>query len=54
MLILSAKKTVRININNIERKSFVKHLGVYADEHLTWKPQIQHVNNKRAKNIGRL
>ena len=52
MLILSAKKTVRININNIERKSYVKYLEVYIDEHLYWKPQIQHVNNKLAKNIG--
>ena len=50
MLILSAKKTV--NINNIERKSFVKYLGVYIDEHLNWEPQIQHVHNKLAKNIG--
>ena len=45
MLILSAKKTVNININNIERKSFVKYLGVYIDEHLHWEPQIQHVRN---------
>ena len=52
MLILSAKKTVNININNIERKSFVKYLGVYIDEHLNWEPQIQHVRNKQAKNIG--
>ena len=53
MLILSAKKTVRININNIECKSYAKYLGVYIDEHLNyWKPQIQHVNNKLAKNIG--
>ena len=52
MLILSAKKTVNININNIERKSFVKYLRIYIDEHLNWDPQIQHVNNKLAKNIG--
>ena len=51
MLILSAKKTVHININNIERKSFVKYLRIYIDEHLNWEPQIQHVNNKLAKNI---
>ena len=41
MLILSAKKTVNININNIERKSFVKYLRIYIDEHLNW----EHVNN---------
>ena len=51
MLILSAKKTVNININNIERRSFVKYLGVYIDEHLNWEPQIQHVDNKLAKKI---
>ena len=49
MLILSAKKTVRININNIEHKSFVKS---YIDEHLNWESQIQHVKNKIAKNVG--
>ena len=39
----------RTNINNIERKSFVKYLGVYIDEHLNWETQIQHVNSKLAK-----
>ena len=53
MLISSARKTVHININNIERKSFsVKYVLVYIDEHLNWEPQIQHVNNKLAKNLG--
>ena len=51
ILISSARKTVRININNIERMSFIKYLGVYMHEHLNWEPQIQHVNNKLAKNI---
>ena len=52
MLISSARKTARININNTKRNSFVKYLGVYIDAHLNWKPQIQHVSNKLAKNIG--
>ena len=53
MLISSARKTVHININNIERKSFsVKYVLVYIEEHLNWEPQIQHVNNKLAKNLG--
>ena len=27
-------------------------LGIYLDEHLQWDPQIKHVNNKLAKNVG--
>jgi len=30
----------------------IKYLGIYLDEHLQWEPQIQHVNNKLAKNAG--
>ena len=47
-MLISSAKTVRININNIERKSFIKYLGVYIDEHLNCEPQIQH-ENKLAK-----
>ena len=32
--------------------SYIKYLGIYLDEHLQWEPQIQHVNNKLAKNVG--
>ena len=52
MLVTSSKKQVHLNINNIERKSYIKylHVGIYLDEHdLQWEPQIQHVNNKLAK-----
>ena len=52
MLVTSSKKQVHLNINNIERKSYIKYLGIYLDEHLQWEPQIQHVNNKLAKNVG--
>ena len=41
-----------MNIHNIERKRYIKYLGIYLDEHLQWEPQIQHVNNKLAKNAG--
>ena len=41
----------RIN-PNIERKSYIKYLGVFIDEHLRWGPQIQHISNRVAKNIG--
>ena len=53
MLITSPrKKYIQMNILNIERKSYIKYLGIYLDEHLNWKSQITYVNNKAAKNIG--
>ena len=52
MLITSSKKKIHLNIHNIDRKSYIKYLGIYLDEHLQWEPQIQHVNNKLAKNVG--
>jgi hypothetical protein len=48
----NTKEHININIYNIERKSCIKYLGIYLDEHLNWKSQIVHVNNKIAKNIG--
>lgn len=36
MLILSTRNIYIVNINNIERKPFVKYLGVYTDEFLNW------------------
>ena len=51
MLVTSSKKQVHLNINNIERKSYIKYLGIYLDEHRQWEPQIQQVNNKLAKNV---
>ena len=52
MLISSSKKKMHLNIHNIDCKSYIKYLGIYLDEHLQWEPQIQHVNNKLAKNVG--
>ena len=52
MIISLPRKAVGININNIGRKSFVKYLGIYIDEHLYGEPQIQRVSNRQAKNIG--
>ena len=43
---------MHLNMHNIDCKSFIKYLGIYLDEHLQWEPQIQHVNNKLAKNVG--
>ena len=48
----NTKEHININIYNIERKSCIKYLGIYLDEHLNWKSQIVHVNNKIATNIG--
>jgi hypothetical protein len=53
MIITSAhKKKVDINIPNVNRKTYIKYLGVFIDEHLNWHYEITHVNNKIAKNIG--
>ena len=52
MLITSSKKKMHLNIHNIDYKSYIKYLAIYLDEHLQWEPQIQHVNNKLAKNVG--
>lgn len=44
----------RISLDGVmlERVSEIKFLGVMLDEHISWKPQIQHVKLKLAKNIG--
>ena len=31
MLVTSSKKQVHLNINNIERKSYIEYLGIYLD-----------------------
>ena len=41
-----------INILNIERKTSIKYLGIYLDEHLNWKTHIAHVQGKLTKNLG--
>ena len=54
MLICSPQKLLPSNIKilNIEQKKCIKYLGIYMDEHLTWKSQITHVNSKISKNLG--
>ena len=49
MLIKSSKEKIRLNIHNIDCKSYTRYLGIYLDE---WESQIQRVNNKLAKNVG--
>ena len=43
------KKVGQINIQNIERKPYVKYLGIFIDEHLNWHQQISHVSQKISK-----
>ena len=52
ILVSSSRLSGSINVNNIKIKSQIKYLGVYIDQHLHWGPQIKHINNKLAKNIG--
>ena len=43
---------VRLNNDVIPRVDYTKFLGVFIDEKLTWKPHINYIQNKIAKNIG--
>ena len=52
MLVSSSRCHLKINITGIEQKDYIMYLGVYIDKHLNCQPQIQHVNNKLAKNLG--
>ena len=52
VLVSSSRRHPKIDITGIEQKDYIKYLGVFIDKHLNWQPQIQHVNNKLAKNLG--
>ena len=43
---------VRLNEDVIPTVDCTKFLGVIIDERLTWKPHINYIQNKIAKNIG--
>ena len=43
---------IRINNENIERKSHTKFLHVYVDENLNWKEHVNLIANKVSKSIG--
>ena len=51
MLITSPRKNPNLSITacNIQRKEYIKYLGVYIDENLKWDTQIAHINDKIAK-----
>ena len=46
------KKIGKIEIGNIEQTEYIKYLGTYIDEDITWEQRITHVKTKTAKNTG--
>ena len=46
------KKIGKIEIGNIEQTQYIKYLGMYIDEDITWEQRITHVEAKIAKNSG--
>ena len=44
----------KTNNYEIQREGSIKFLGVFLDQHLTWKEDIKLTENKIAKNIGTL
>ena len=52
MVISSARLRSYIHIPNITHKTQIKYLGIYIDQNLLWGLQIQHINNKLAKNLA--
>ena len=46
------QKATNIILSNVTRKTHIKYLGVFIDEHLNWVPQILHINNKVSRNMG--
>ena len=53
MVVKSPKIRVNINIQYIGR-DHSKYSGVFIYKHLSWDAHIQHVNNRVAKNIGKI
>ena len=54
IFITSPRKKPNISITacNIQRKEYIKCVGVYIDENLKWDTQIALINDKIAKNTG--
>ena len=49
---VSREKNIIINGSQISEVTSTKFLGVMIDSHLTWKPHIDYISKKIAKNIG--
>ena len=43
---------IQYNNQMITQKQYIKFLGVYIDEHLSWKEHINYICNKIAKSVG--
>lgn len=54
MIIKSNRKKIPHNFKllDFEQKEYIKYLGIYIDQHLSWSKQIQFVQSKLSKNIG--
>ena len=48
----ASKFSLYMNNLNIKRSDCIKYLGVFLDEHLSWKNQVQKQNNKLSKICG--
>ena len=48
----ASKFSLYMNNLNIKRSDCIKYLGVFLDEHLSWKNQVQKLNNKLSKICG--
>ena len=44
--------SLQLNANITETKNSLKFLGLFLDEHLSWKKHIQLIENKISKNIS--
>ena len=43
---------ININGNEIKQVNFIKFLGIYIDEHLSWAQHIEFLSKKIARNVG--
>ena len=48
----ASKFSLYMNNLNIKRSDCIKYLGVFLDEHLSWKNQVQKLNKKLSKICG--
>ena len=49
---INSNLVIQYNNQTITQKQYIKFLGVYLDEHLSWKEQINYICNKIAKSVG--
>ncbi len=49
---INSNLVIQYNNQTITQKQYIKFLGVYLDEHLSWKEHINYICNKIAKSVG--